>query len=96
MDEYLQGAGIERNAGVSLGEGFLMDTPSNDALLIMWITFTGVAALGVIGVLIWAVRSRQFSNQDHARYLPLSSGISKEAAEAGGKNAANGDKNVPA
>jgi len=48
---------------------------NNDALLILWIAFTAAATLGVSGVLVWAVRSRQFSNQNRARYLPLTSGI---------------------
>ena len=47
---------------------------SADALLIMWLAFTAAAVLGVSGVLVWAVRSRQFSDQDRARYLPLDSG----------------------
>ena len=44
-------------------------------LLILWITFTSVALMGVIAVLVWAAREKQFSNQDAARYLPLKSGI---------------------
>jgi cbb3-type cytochrome oxidase maturation protein len=50
-------------------------------LLILWITVTVVALLGLIAVLVWAVRSRQFSNQDRARYLALESGIPKEDSE---------------
>ena len=49
-----------------------------EALLIMWITFTGMAVLGVTAVLVWAVRAHQFANQDRARYLPLMSGIPME------------------
>ena len=52
-----------------------------DALLMMWITFTVMAVLGVSGVLVWAVRSRQFTNQTRARYLPLLSGIPEETKE---------------
>ena len=52
---------------------------NNDALLIMWIAFAAAATLGVSGVLVWAVRSRQFLNQDRARYLPLTSGIPGES-----------------
>jgi hypothetical protein len=44
-------------------------------LLVIWITFTVVALIGLCAVLVWAVRSRQFSKQDDARYLPLKSGI---------------------
>jgi cbb3-type cytochrome oxidase maturation protein len=57
---------------------------ANVAILIIWITFTVVALAGVIAVFIWAVRSRQFSDQDRARYLPLMSGIPGEG-EAGEK-----------
>ena len=47
----------------------------NLLLLVLWITVTVVALLGLSAILIWAVRTRQFSNQDYARYLPLRSGI---------------------
>ena len=57
-------------------------TPANDALLIMWLTFTMMATLGIIAIMIWAVRSRQFSQQDRARYLPLKSGIPPEPDSA--------------
>jgi nitrogen fixation-related uncharacterized protein len=50
-----------------------MTTP--DALLTMWITFTVLACAGVCAVLVWAVRSGQFSDQNRARSLPLASGI---------------------
>ena len=52
-------------------------------LFIIWITFTVAALIGLCAVLVWAVRSRQFSNQDEARYLPLRSRIPEDAqAEA--------------
>jgi nitrogen fixation-related uncharacterized protein len=41
--------------------------------LVLWIAFTVIALGGIIAVLVWAVRARQFSDQDHARYLPLES-----------------------
>ena len=47
-------------------------------LLIVWVTVTVVILCGLTAVLIWAVRTRQFSNQDHARYLSLESGIPEE------------------
>ena len=52
-----------------------METFSGTGLLILWITFTAVALAGVVTVLVWATRAKQFSNQDEARYLPLKSGI---------------------
>ena len=45
------------------------------ALLILWLAFTLAATLGVVAVLVWAVRARQFTRQDHARHLALLSGI---------------------
>ena len=59
-----------------------MTTTPDTALLVMWLTFTAAAVLGVSGVLVWAVRSRQFSNQERARHLPLMSGIPAEAPTA--------------
>jgi nitrogen fixation-related uncharacterized protein len=47
-------------------------------LLIVWVTFTVMALIGLTAALVWAVRSKQFSNQDAARYLPLKSGIPDE------------------
>jgi cbb3-type cytochrome oxidase maturation protein len=44
---------------------------SGQALLIMWITFTVLAVVGMAAVLVWAVRARQFADQDRARHLPL-------------------------
>lgn len=44
-------------------------------LLIMWVTFTSMAMAAVIAVFTWAIRTRQFRNQDRARYLALTSGI---------------------
>jgi hypothetical protein len=47
----------------------------NAGLLVIWIAFAAIALAGVSAVLVWAVRARQFSAQDAARYLPLKSGI---------------------
>jgi len=41
------------------------------SLLVMWVTFTVLALAGAVAVFVWAVRARQFSNQDRARYLAL-------------------------
>ena len=51
------------------------------SLLYLWITFTAVAAGGLCAVLIWAVRSGQFGDQERARWLPLWSGIAEEHRE---------------
>jgi nitrogen fixation-related uncharacterized protein len=52
-----------------------VETFSATALLILFITFAAVALAGIVAVLVWAARTKQFSNQDAARYLPLKSGI---------------------
>jgi nitrogen fixation-related uncharacterized protein len=48
-------------------------------LVAMWISFTVLALAGIAAVLVWAVRSRQFRDQDRARYLALNSGIPSDA-----------------
>ena len=53
---------------------------ADSGLLIIWITFTVTALMGLCAVLVWAVRSRQFSNQEDARYLPLRSGVPEKSA----------------
>ena len=54
-------------------------------LLYLWITFTVMAVLGIAAVLVWAVRSGQFSDQDRARRLPLLDDVPEDdaAPEAG-------------
>jgi nitrogen fixation-related uncharacterized protein len=44
-------------------------------LLILFVTLSGAALAAMVAVLVWATRTKQFSNQDEARYLPLRSGI---------------------
>jgi nitrogen fixation-related uncharacterized protein len=39
----------------------------------VWITSMLLMLAAVIAVLIWAIRSGQFKQQNHARYLPLDS-----------------------
>jgi len=50
----------------------------NEYLLIVWLTITVLAVSGMVAALVWAVRSHQFQQQDHARYLALESGIPSE------------------
>jgi hypothetical protein len=47
-------------------------------LIAVWVIFTVVSLVGAIAVLVWAVRARQFSRQDRARWLPLESGIPRD------------------
>ncbi len=52
------------------------------AFLIVWFTFLVITLIGVSAIIVWAVRSGQFANQDRARYLPLRSGIPEGTATA--------------
>ena len=47
--------------------------------LLIWIGFLLLMIIALGAVFAWAIRTRQFSNQDRARYLPLESGIPEEA-----------------
>ncbi|MEI7836127.1 MAG: hypothetical protein WCK05_06915 [Planctomycetota bacterium] len=40
-------------------------------LLAIWAAFAGASLLALTGVLLWAVRTRQFANQRHLAALPL-------------------------
>jgi cbb3-type cytochrome oxidase maturation protein len=57
-------------------------TDANVALIIVWITFAVIMLAGIIALLVWAVRSGQFQDQDRARRLPLDSGIPGAPKEA--------------
>ncbi|MFB3890610.1 MAG: cbb3-type cytochrome oxidase assembly protein CcoS [Phycisphaerae bacterium] len=52
------------------------------ALLVMWTVFSVLALAGVIAVFIWAIRSRQFADQDRARYLALDRPDDEDKARA--------------
>lgn len=55
-----------------------MDEQSQIRLLVLWLVVTGLALIAMVMVIVWAVRSRQFSDQDRARYLPLDSSIPRD------------------
>ena len=65
------------------------------ALLTLWVTFTAIAVLGIAAALVWAVRSGQFSNQDHARRLPLESGVPNDGDLAEKKPIPNTEYRTP-
>ncbi|MFZ0389502.1 MAG: cbb3-type cytochrome c oxidase subunit 3 [Calditrichia bacterium] len=47
-----------------------------------WAGFFLIMLIVVAGFVIWAIRSKQFKNQEHARHLPLESEIpEKDAGE---------------
>ena len=47
-------------------------------LLLVWCTFTALMVLALIPVIIWAVRSGQFSDNAAAQRLHLKSGIPED------------------
>jgi cbb3-type cytochrome oxidase subunit 3 len=59
-----------------------VETYSGTGLLILFITFTAASLTAMVAVLVWAARTKQFSNQDEARYLPLKSGIPEQEHRA--------------
>ncbi|RPI60869.1 MAG: hypothetical protein EHM48_06545 [Planctomycetaceae bacterium] len=61
-------------------------------LLIMWVVFSALALLAVIAVFVWAIRTRQFRNQDRARYLALDSKIEDDQTPAPPDSPASGEK----
>jgi nitrogen fixation-related uncharacterized protein len=53
-----------------------------DSLIgLIWLGFCAITSSIAIGFLVWAVRARQFGDQDHARYLPLESGDLEDKPE---------------
>jgi len=52
-----------------------MSTIESAQLLYLWIAFTALAVIGISAILVWAVRSGQFGDQERARSLPLVSNV---------------------
>ena len=50
-------------------------------ILMMWILYTVYGVLVFSLVFLWAVRARQFGDQDRARYLPLGDEVPAEGPE---------------
>lgn len=46
----------------------------------IWLIFFGSGLIMAVTTLVWSVRSRQFDDQDRARFLPLS-GLTREELE---------------
>jgi cbb3-type cytochrome oxidase maturation protein len=44
-------------------------------LVVIWVALAAIMLMGIVALLVWAVRSRQFKDQDRAARLPLESGI---------------------
>ena len=51
-------------------------------LLIFWLTFAVLSVAALIPIVLWAIRSGQFSENAAAKYLPLKSGIPEDDEES--------------
>ena len=58
---------------------------------IIWVAFTVATVLAALPILVWAVRSGQFSDKDHARWLPLLSDGPKTDPPQGAVRGGGGD-----
>lgn len=54
-----------------------MNNESND-ILYVWFGVTGLIALSLVPILVWALRTRQFSNPERTRRLPLWSSLPED------------------
>ena len=63
---------------------------SDTGFLLIWVAFTLLMLSWVLAVVIWAARSRQFRDQDRARYLALWSGIPDDDAPQSDPNCTGG------
>jgi len=41
------------------------------AFALIWVAFTVATVLAVLPILVWSFKSGQYSDRDHARWLPL-------------------------
>jgi|WetSurMetagenome_2_1015567.scaffolds.fasta_scaffold450533_2 cbb3-type cytochrome oxidase maturation protein len=66
--------------------------------VVVWVALAVIMTAGIIALLVWAARSRQFRDQDRAARLPLESGIPAVNVAAGGPRsvvAADATERVP-
>jgi cbb3-type cytochrome oxidase maturation protein len=55
-----------------------MNSPTEGpAFLFIWIGFLLLMTGSIAAFFLWAIRAGQFSGQERARYLPLTSGITE-------------------
>jgi cbb3-type cytochrome oxidase maturation protein len=52
-----------------------------EAFTLIWFGFLVMGIVSASAVLLWAIRSGQFGDQEHARSLPLLSGIPDDDPE---------------
>jgi len=54
-----------------------------EMIVYLWIGFLLLMLAGLGLVFLWAVRARQFSDQQRVRFLPLESGMPEETEPSG-------------
>ena len=64
---------------------------AGSAFLCMWLGFLLLMIGCIASFFLWAVRNGQFSGQDRARHLPLTSGIPPAAARLAERLSENGE-----
>ena len=66
-----------------------MNSATESSLFFLWLGISLLMFLGVLAAVIWAIRARQFSDQDRARYLALQSKVpgEEDRKKAGEENA---------
>jgi nitrogen fixation-related uncharacterized protein len=47
-------------------------------IMILWFTFILVVSVPTIAILIWAIKNKQFKDQERARYLALNASIKEK------------------
>ena len=58
----------------------MTNSSSEMVFLIFWAGYAILALLALIPIVVWAINSGQFCNQDHARSLPLQSEIPSDTS----------------
>ena len=53
---------------------------------VIWLAFTAATALAIVPIVVWAIKTRQFSDSEHARYLPLRSSCPRGADRGAGED----------
>jgi nitrogen fixation-related uncharacterized protein len=54
----------------------------DNRLLLVWCSYTAVIVIALIPLIVWAIRSGQFSDNTAASRLPLRSGIPEAKEES--------------
>jgi hypothetical protein len=50
-------------------------------IIVRWFAFMVIISIPVTSLLVWAIKTKQFKNQDKARYLALKASIKEKTPE---------------